>query len=135
MKTVAPKRPRWSWFLVWVVIGVGFGVGIAGALTIGIFVLPVVLAAAVIAGWRSGSAREVIGLLAGAGAPVFYIGWLNRDGPGMVCRNYPDGSGSCTQEWSPWPFAVVALAFVVLAFGIFVRSRRRERARPTVPPG
>lgn len=123
---------RWSWFVVWALLGGGFALGVLSLVSIGIFVLPVVLVLAVAAGWRAGSAREVVGLVSGAGLPVLYIAWLNRDGPGDVCRTYAGGS-SCTQQWSPWPFVAVAFVLIGVGVTIFVRTRAQsphERLAP-----
>ena len=47
---VRPPTTTWPWLLAWAVVGLALCVGIAGALTIGIFVLPVALLAAALLG-------------------------------------------------------------------------------------
>lgn len=125
---------RWPWFVVWALLGGGFAFGVLSLLSIGAFVLPVVLLLAMVAGRRAGSAREVVGLVSGAGVPVIYLAWLNRGGPGDVCRSYPGGA-SCTQEWSPWPFVVLAIVLVTTGVAIFAIMRRRtKRGHETLSP-
>jgi hypothetical protein len=51
--------------------------------------------------------RELLGLVSGLALPVLYVAYLNRDGPGTVCRTGRDGSQACIDEWSPWPWLVV----------------------------
>ena len=111
-------RLGWVW---WTLVGALTGLGIVGILTIG----PVVLAvAAVLAGVallmpraRNGSAYMVI---AGAAAAPLTLAWLNRQGPGTVCRT----SGSeqaCIDQWSPWPFLAVGL--VLMVGGVLLTTR------------
>jgi hypothetical protein len=110
-------------FVGWCVAGVGLGVGVLALLTIGPFVL---LATFVLCGfllWRLGLGWGMAGMLSGAGVPVLYVAWLNRGGPGEVCDNTPT-SVSCTQAWSPWPFAVVAGVLLVSGLVVFARGRR-----------
>jgi hypothetical protein len=47
---VRPPDTTWPWLVAWAVIGLAVCLGIAGALTIGIFVLPVALLAAALLG-------------------------------------------------------------------------------------
>jgi hypothetical protein len=77
--------------------------------------------------WRSGT-EGALGLVSGLALPVFYVAYLNRDGPRTVCTSGPHG-GSCIDEWSPWPF--VAVGFLFLAAGpiAFVLVKRREEGR------
>jgi hypothetical protein len=63
------------------------------------------------------------GLLTGAAIPVVFVAWLNRDGPGEVCSRSATGE-SCGDEWSPWPFVVVALVLAVAGVLVFARGRR-----------
>src|SRR4051812_29793560 len=47
---VRRRANRWPWIAAWLVVAVMMGVGIAGALTIGVFVLPVAFVAAALVG-------------------------------------------------------------------------------------
>lgn len=119
------KGGDWWWFAGWALVGAGAALGVLGAMTIGVVVLPVVAGAAVLLAARRGSGAGVAGLVVGAAVPLLYVAYLNRDGPGTVCRTTPGGS-SCTDEWSPWPFLVVALVLVVVGF--VLQWRRGVRA-------
>lgn len=115
----------WAWFAAWALVGGGACFAVLAVLTVGMFVAPVVAAAAVLLGCVRRSHRGLPGLISGFGIPPFYLAWLNRDGPGTVCHSTAT-STSCIGEWPPWPFAIVGVA--VVAFGVVVFLRR------TAPP-
>jgi hypothetical protein len=132
-----PSAPAdWAYFVAWAVIGGGFCVAVLGALTIGIFVLPVAMGAAILLGTRRRGTTGVIGAVGGLGLPLLYVAYLNRDGPGNVCHALRGGGGSCSDEWDPWPFLVVGVALVVLAAVLHQRHRGRDGSRTVTPaPG
>jgi hypothetical protein len=100
-------------------------------MTIGVFIAPVaVVLTAVVArrrGWRVGLG----GLISGAALPFAYVAFLNRDGPGNICRTFETATSSgesCTQEWAPWPFVAAALVLVAAGVYVFIRFAGRTRA-------
>jgi hypothetical protein len=95
-----------------------------GALSIGIFVLPVALLATWYLARRDRSARAVSGGLSGIGLPLLYVAAMNREGPGVVCRGQ-----ACGQQWSPWPWLVAGVLFVLLGLAAYVLSELRRRSR------
>jgi len=124
------ERDRaWRWFVAWAAVGGGYLLALLSALSIGIFVLPVVVVVTIVLARRPGAVVGVLGIVSGLGLPLLYVAWLNRDGPGTVCT--ATGSGTdCTDEWSPWPWLVLGL--VVVAAGILLfRTRRRPIVRGT----
>ena len=115
------------WFIAWIVVGVALMLAILGAASIGVFVLPVAVGLAALVATRNGSTVGLPGLISGASLPVFYVAYLNRDGPGTICRSF-DGGSSCTEEWSPWPWLVVAVLLLLGGIAVFVvMSRRPDR--------
>jgi hypothetical protein len=42
-----------------------------------------------------------------------------------VCSHVADGGESCTDEWSPWPFLVLAVILLLVGVLVFVRQRGR----------
>jgi hypothetical protein len=110
-------------FLWWCVAGAGLCLGVVSLLSIGAFVL---LATFVLCGvllWRLEFGWGMAGLLSGAALPMFFLAWLNREGPGEVC--HADGQSiSCSDEWSPWPWVVAGVVLVVAGIVVFVRGRR-----------
>ena len=102
----------------------GWPIGVAGALTIGILVLPFAVVAVVVLATRRGSGDGIGGLVSGLGVPLLLVAVLQPStGPGNVCRIGPDSS-SCTQEWNPWPWLAVGLVLLAGGVVIFVRSSR-----------
>jgi hypothetical protein len=93
-------------------------------MTIGIFVLPVAILAGALLLCRRGVTSQVAGALSGAGAIPLYIGWLNRDGPGLICSPVGDSGESCVSQMSPWPWLLAGLALIVAGVVLFSRLRR-----------
>lgn len=97
---------------------------VLGALSIGIFVLPVALVMTIMAVNRPRSWVGRPGVVTGMGLPLLFVAWLNRDGPGYVCRPIKTGE-TCDEQWSPWPFYLPGVVLVVGGIVWFVRRRAR----------
>lgn len=110
-------------FAGWCVAGAGLCFGVLSLLTVGPFVLLVTFALCGVLLWRVEFGWAMAGLLSGAGVPLLYVAWLNREGPGEVCHGNAREI-SCGDQWSPWPFVVVALALVLAGVVVFLRGRR-----------
>ena len=111
-------------FLAWCVVGAGLCFGVLSLLSVGPFVL---LATFVLCGfllWAVDFGWGMTGIISGAALPVLYVAWLNRGGPGEVCTSTAT-STECGDEWSPWPFLVVAIVLLVAGVVVFVRQRGR----------
>jgi hypothetical protein len=111
----------------WLVVGSLLGVGVAGILTIGIFVLPlagIMIISGVLIPRLSNESQ--LAAIAGLAMPALYVAWFNRGGPGMVCT---DSGDTCTDQYSPWPFVAVAVALLVVAVVIIQVVRRRGGKR------
>jgi hypothetical protein len=126
MVTVPRARSRLgvAQFLLWALVGAGMSLGLLGAMTIGVFVLPVALLAGGLLLWRNGMTSSAAGALSGAGVIPVYVSWLNRDGPGFICTSSGASGEQCVDEWSPWPWLVAGLAFVSAGVILFRRLRR-----------
>lgn len=116
-----------GWFVAWIGVGAAYAMVPAGAFTVGIFFVPVALAATVVLALVRRSHVGLPGLLAGPGLLLGYLAYLNRGGPGDVCVPLPGDGQSCTQEYSPYPFLAAALLFIVAGTALFAA---RRRARP-----
>ena len=119
------RANTWWAFALWAVAGAGLCLGVLSILTIGFAVLFVTLVVCGVLLWRTGVGPALTGIIAGGAAPVLYVAWLNRDGPGSHCT-VTATSNTCTDEWSPWPFAVVAVAMLVAGVVSFIRLRRAQ---------
>jgi hypothetical protein len=119
-------------FALWAAVGAGGVLGVLTAPTIGLFVLPLTVALAAVLVWRRRVRLAGPGIVTGIGLLPCYIAYLNRGGPGTVCTTSATG-GSCTQEWSPWPWLAVGVGFVVA--GVVLQARAsRHRQHDEVPP-
>lgn len=118
---------RWLWFLAWVAVGAVLPMVFLGAFTIGIFFIPVAAVLTLILIRYRASWVGLPGLISGLGVPLLVVAYLNRSGPGNICYSTPDGGG-CTEEWSPWPFLLVALALFIGGIMMFIRQRPKPPA-------
>jgi hypothetical protein len=96
-------------------------------MTIGVFILPfAVLAAVGLA--RQPTARPLWpAALFGAGLPLLFVAYLNREGPGEVCHAIAGGE-SCTQEFNPLPWLVAGALVIAVAVLFLRRSLRQQRS-------
>ncbi|MCQ9181367.1 hypothetical protein KMT30_20420 [Streptomyces sp. IBSBF 2953] len=115
----------WGWFLGWLAVGACAGTGLAALLSVGVVLLLLAAGAAGLLLWRS-PRNAMVGLLAGLAVPLFYIAYLNRSGPGTVCRTAADGQ-TCTDEYTPVPFLVGAVILLCAGFLTFLVLRHRTQ--------
>jgi len=123
MDAVSTDKLSWASFLAWPLIGAALSLSVLGAMTIGIYVLPFAIAGLLALRKWGGNQKSSVGLISGAGLPVLYVAYLNRQGPGMVCGPYKNGGQQCMQEYSPWPFLLVGTILFVLGLALFIRLR------------
>ncbi|MGC3952888.1 MAG: hypothetical protein QM804_01310 [Propionicimonas sp.] len=107
----------------WILVGTLVGYGVAGMLSIGIFLLAAsaVLFTAGIA-IRPIDNRGVPGWLIGAALAPCLIAWQNRLGPGELCR--PDG---CGELLDPRPWAAVGIVLSLSGIALTWYAVRRGR--------
>lgn len=121
-----------TWFGLWALAGAAGTLGVLTLLTVGVFVLPAALMLGAALAWRAPRWLAGPAIVAGLGAPLLYVGYLNRGGPGTICTAWA-GGGQCTQETSPWPWVgaglVLALAGVALSL-LAAQRRPRNQGRP-----
>lgn len=121
-------RPAIWPFAAWAVVGAGACLALLTAFTIGIFVLPLVMAATIaLLRWRRTCNVAAVGLVSGLGLVPLYVAYLNRGGPGEICSTTAQGQ-ECTTAWSPWPWLVVGL--LLIGAGIVVFSALRSGFSP-----
>jgi hypothetical protein len=125
--------PRWGWFCAWAAVGALLPVSILGALTIGIFVLPLFVVGVLLLARSTQGRRSAVGVVAGFGMPFLLLAYFNRSGPGNVCTTTAT-SQECTQEWTPWPFLAIGLLIVAGSIALFQWQRSRHARRLATPP-
>lgn len=111
-------------FLCWALLGAGIGFGFGAVLAAGLVVAVALLVLGGILVARQGLRPAQLGVVTGLGALPLTIAWLNRHGPGQYCTGGVTGASECVAQWSPWPFALVGVALVVVGVVLFVRTRR-----------
>ena len=132
---VDPALREWAGFVAWLVIGAAYAVSFLAIFTVGPFIVPVALVMTVLL-WRKRRAdRELLGLVSGLALPLLYVAYLNRDGPGTVCTTGRDGSQSCIDEWSPWPWLAVGVLLLLAGAAAFVAARRAAGVNGATPTG
>ena len=121
--------------LAWACVGAMGAIGVGSLLTVGIFVLPATVVVALVLAWltRDRPSAPLFGLGIGAALVVAYVGWLNHDGPGRVCREYGRGGSECLEEWAPWPFYLAALLLTAASVAFYVHFSRTQTASPGKP--
>lgn len=115
-------------FAAWALVGVVGAVGVLAAFTPLMFLLLVAVALAVVLVIKGGVTREAYGLATGLGVVLLVVAWLNRGGPGEVCR-VVGGSRDCTTEWSPWPWLLLGLVGIVAGALLARLGRRAPKGR------
>jgi hypothetical protein len=134
--TAMTERPHTAKTLTaWILVGLAGLASVAGILTIGVFTMPLVYAGAILLLVRPDRTRgAAIMLFALAVGPVL-VAWLNRDGPGQVCRSHPPDGVACGTQLNPWPWLGGAAASAAIATVLILHARRRdatERVRHNV---
>ena len=118
------------WFAAWLMVGAGYGISFLGILSIGLFVLPLPVFVTILLARQKSAGAGLPGVISGFGAPLCYVAYLNRSGPGTICTTTAGGGMSCVDEGSPWPWLAVAAVLLVLGLAVFL-ARQRHPARPT----
>ena len=97
-------------FWVWAVVGVGFGLGIS---VIGLFTVPAAFLITIFLLTRKRFRHSAFGLLVGVGAPLLFVAFDNRQGPGTDCHAIDGGRGTqCDDLYDPRKWAAVGLLFI-----------------------
>ena len=115
------------WFIAWMALGIGYAIGLLGALTIGPFVLLILVVPTILLVRRPGAMAGIPGLVSGLSVPVFYVAYLNRSGPGTVCEAIGATGQACVERTSPWPWIAVGVVLLVGGFLWFLMTARHRR--------
>ena len=124
--TSAPRdRMGVMWFIAWMLVGAGYALGLLSALSIGAYVLLITVVATIVLATRPRNRVGRPGLVSGLSLPLFYVAYLNRSGPGTICTTTAT-SHTCSDQWSPWPWIVVGILFLVGGCVWFAMANRRR---------
>jgi membrane protein implicated in regulation of membrane protease activity len=130
MEIAAGSRPRIAGFVQWVAVGAAFCLAVLTPFTIGLAVLAAGVVSLVLLLTRAANRNgSISGLISGVGLVPLYVGYLNRKGPGEVCSTSTTGDSHCVSEWSPWPWFLAGVVFVLGGIALFVWLRRAAGGR------
>lgn len=96
------------WFWMWVLDGAlaVFSLDV-GPLAAG----PALLLTALLS-FRQGRRASASGLLTGAGLPLLFVAYVQRDGPGTTCYRTANSVG-CNQHLNPVPWLIIGAVLVL----------------------
>ena len=117
----------WAWFIAWMVLGIGYSVGLLGALTIGPFVLLVLVVPTILLARRPGANAGLPGLVSGLSVPLFYLAYVNRSGPGTICTAIGATGQECVERSGPWPWFAVGAVLLIGGVAWFLTAARHRR--------
>ena len=116
----------WQAFAIWVVLG---AVGALGFLTLAVIGLVPIIGIVWI-GTRPSVRNSWFGGLAGVGAALLFVAYLQRRGPGPVCWHTATASG-CDDYMNPWPWLIAGVALIAIAVIAQVRRMRTDAGHTT----
>lgn len=127
MTTRAAPRSEWGGFALWAGAGVLVSMSLAGAASIGLFLLPFAVVTVALLLRRGGPWPEVVGGAAGLGVVLLVLAALNLDYSPCteegISLEPGERSASCG-GWNPLPFAVVGAMLLTAAVVAYAALRR-----------
>ncbi|GGP89219.1 hypothetical protein [Streptomyces melanogenes] len=125
----------WLLFMGWLATGACYVLTLLTVLTIGIYILPITVAATIALATRRDTRQGMPGLLSGASLPLFLLAYLNRHGPGTYCTTSASGGDSCTEGLlNPWVLLAVGLLVLSTGPALLLTMRRRPANSPAHTP-
>jgi hypothetical protein len=109
-------------------VGVGGALSLVGAMTIGLFILPLPAVLTLVLLTRRTAIVGVPGAVSGASMPFLYVAYMNRSGPGESCWGTAT-AGGCDQLLNPLPWLVTGVVLLVAGFVICAAAQGAERRR------
>ena len=116
------------------IVGALYALALISIASIGLLVLPVAVLGTLIVARVPSTLRGLPGLLAGAGVPALFVGFLNRSGPSSGGCIQISGGESCTssgvsgslhnmsQVLDPWPWLAAGVCLIAVGVAVFLLS-------------
>jgi hypothetical protein len=118
-KSHAPHVMTCVWFWAWAAVGalamLSFDLG---ALT----ALPALLLGVLVLAIDDRPHRSASGFVTGAGLPLLWVAYVQRQGPGTTCWHTASSAG-CDQHLNPLPWLIVGITLVLA--GLIEQRRNR----------
>ncbi len=109
-----------GWFWAWAVVG---AIAVL-SLDLGpLAALPAFALGALVATAGDRRHRGVAGIVTGAGLPLLWVAYVQRQGPGTTCWRTASSAG-CDQHLDPLPWLIIGLALVLA--GLVAQSRASQ---------
>lgn len=106
-------------YLLWVLAGALAALSVS----FGVFAVAAAIAVAVLLTKTRGNGKPMFGAFTGAGLPLLWVAYVQRQGPGTTCWRTASGLG-CDQHLDPLPWLVAGLCLVLIGVvGYKWRSR------------
>jgi hypothetical protein len=105
------------WFWAWA------GVGVLGVLSLDLgplAALPALLFGALVATVGDRHRGSASGFVTGAGVPLLWVAYVQRQGPGTICWHTASSAG-CDQHLDPLPWLIVGVTLVLA--GLIAQTR------------
>ena len=123
---MTPDRPRRGpTIALWILIGVVRVLSLASLISVGLFILPLPIAGAILLLNRPRRMVAAGVLCAATGFGPLILAYFNRPGPGHICHTDTQGV-SCGDYLNPWPWLVLGTAFWLGAAVLFLLANRRQ---------
>jgi hypothetical protein len=106
-------------YVAWLIVGSLWAVTIVAVLSIGIFILPLAIAATWFLARRPESRRGMAALIAVAGMPFFLLARLDRSGQGTTLRGV-GGNVTGFVHTNPWPWVTLGVSLFGTSVLIFI---------------
>ena len=106
----------WAWAGVGAIAILSLDLGLLTA-------LPALLLGALVATAGDRHHRSAFGLLTGAGLPLLWVAYVQRQGPGTTCWHTARSAG-CDQYLSPLPWLIAGITLVLTGLIAHTRHNR-----------
>jgi hypothetical protein len=111
------------WFWAWAAVGALAILSLdLGPLT----ALPALLLGALLAALDDRRHGSAFGFLTGAGLPLLWVAYLQRQGPGTTCWHTASSAG-CDEHLNPLPWLIVGITLVLM--GLIAQTHERHALR------
>lgn len=127
---MTPDKPgRGPTVALWVVVVVVGFLSLASIVSVGLFILPLPIAGAILLLTRPRRMVAAAVLLAAAGFGPLILAYFNRPGPGHICHTDVEGV-SCGDYLNPWPWLALGAALWLTSAILVLADRRPPSAGP-----
>jgi hypothetical protein len=117
---------EWRWFVAWVLVGCAAVFGAFSFVLVGLAAFAAAVVVAVLMLRHPGVRGSALGLLSGAGLPLVYVAYVQREGPGTTCWHTAT-SGGCATHLDPIPWLVIGVVLVIAGLALFAPRMLRSR--------